>query len=442
MRIDGFRGNVLAPEDPGYDEARGVFNLAIDRRPAAVVRPADAADVARAVRFARERGLALTVRAGGHGFAGGAVADDAMVIDLARMRRVEIAAEARIGRAEGGVLAGEYTAAAGAHGLATGFGDTGSVGVAGIGFLVRRHGLTIDSLLAAEVVTAEGELVRADAENHPELFWALRGGGANLGVVTALEFRLHEVPRVVGGLLVFPARAETLEALVALATDAADELSVIAHVTLAPPAPFIPEAVRGRPVIMAMPVHCGDPAAGERALAAIRALAEPLADLTGEMPYARLFEEGGPPPGAFAVRSGFGQALDGALAERIVEHVSGSELHGAVQVRSLGGAVARVAPEATAFAHRQPQLLFVLGAISPERDRTPELERWVAGTRDLLGLEGSGAYANYLGGGDPGEAYPPAVAERLAAVRRRLDPDGAFADPLAGGSRPVPGLGP
>ena len=192
-----FDGRVIAPEDAAYDAARAVFYGSRNRRPAAIVRAKDAADVSRVVTLAREKGLELAVRSGGHSLAGHSVSEGGIVLDLSQMKGLEINVEARTAWAETGLTAGEYTAAVGAHGLATGFGDTGSVGIGGItlgggaGFLVRKHGLTIDSLLAAEIITADGELLRVDAETHPDLFWAIRGGGGNFGVATRFKFRLH-----------------------------------------------------------------------------------------------------------------------------------------------------------------------------------------------------------------------------------------------------------
>ncbi len=195
------KGRVISPGDPGYDEARTVFYGGIDRRPAAIARVADASDVARVIALARETGVELAVRGGGHSFAGHSVTDGGIVLDFKEMRALSIDAEERTAWAEAGLTAGEYTNAAGAHGLVTGFGDTASVGIAGltlgggVGFLLRKYGLTIDGVLAAEVVTADGEILHVDAETHPDLFWAIRGGGGNFGVVTRFQFRLHDLPR-------------------------------------------------------------------------------------------------------------------------------------------------------------------------------------------------------------------------------------------------------
>src|ERR671915_610290 len=230
------RGQLIRPGDDGYDEARGVFYGGIDRRPALIVRAKDATDVSRVVALARESGLELAVRSGGHSVAGHGTTEGGIVLDLSEMKGLEIDVEGRTAWAETGLTTGEYTAAAGAHGLATGFGDTGSGGVGGItlgggvGYLVRKHGLTIDDVLAAEVVTADGELLRVDAERHPDLFWAIRGGGGNFGVATRFHFRLHKVDTIVGGMLMLPATPEVIHSLVAEADGAPEELSTIANI--------------------------------------------------------------------------------------------------------------------------------------------------------------------------------------------------------------------
>src|SRR5215203_4420117 len=233
------RGQLIRPYDDGYDEVRSVFYGGFDRRPALIVRVEDAADVSRVVALARESGLELAVRSGGH-----SVSDRGIVLDLSEMKGLEIDLERLTAWAQTGLTAGEYTTAAGAHGLATGFGDTGSVGIGGItlgggvGYLVRKHGLTIDDLISAEMVTADGELLRVDAETHPDLFWAIRGGGGNFGVATRFQYRLHEVDTIVGGMMILPATPDVISSFVAAAETAPEELSTIANVMVAPPMPF------------------------------------------------------------------------------------------------------------------------------------------------------------------------------------------------------------
>jgi FAD/FMN-containing dehydrogenase len=239
-------GRVVTADDAGYDQARELFYGGFDRRPQAIVWPTDITEVAQVVSLAAERRLELAVRDGGHSSAGHSVSDGGIVLDLSELKALEIDTGKRTAWAQTGLTAGDLTTEAARHGLAVGFGDTASVGIGGItlgggvGYLARKHGLTIDSLLAAELVTADGRTVRTDAGTHPELFWAIRGGGGNFGVATHLQFQLHELDGVVGGMLLLPATVETVAGFVAAAQAAPEELSAIANVMPAPPLPFIP----------------------------------------------------------------------------------------------------------------------------------------------------------------------------------------------------------
>jgi FAD/FMN-containing dehydrogenase len=430
-------GQVLTPEDPAYDEARTVFAAHLDHRPALIARVAGPDDIARVIAHARETGSELAVRGGGHSPAGHGVSDGGVVIDLSARRSFELDAAGCTAWAGAGLTAGAFTVAAGEHGLATGFGDTGSVGIGGItlaggiGFLVRKHGLTIDNLLAAEVVTADGRLRRVDAEAEPELFWALRGGGGNFGVATRLQFRLQPVDTILGGLLVLPAMPEVIAGFVAEADAAPDELSTIANVMLAPPMPLLPEALHGSPVVMARMAYAGDVAAGERALAPFRALAEPIADLVRPMPYRELFpaEER---RGIVAVsRPLFAGDVGTQQAEAIRRRLGESSATlAACEIRVLGGAMARVPVEATAFAHRQSRIMINVAAIyDPSTSERAEHAAWVRGFSAELEDGDPGAYAGLLG--DEGDervraAYPGATWERLAAAKAAYDPDNVF----------------
>src|SRR5215204_3820909 len=289
------RGDLIRPQADGYDEARTVFYGGFDRRPALIVRVRDATDVSRVVALARETGIELAIRSGGHSVAGHGTTEGGIVLDLSEMKALEIDLEGRTAWAQTGLTAGEYMAAVGAHGLATGFGDTGSVGIGGItlgggiGYLVRKHGLTIDDLLAADVVTADGRLLRADAESHPDLFWAIRGGGGNFGVATRFQFRMQDVDAIVGGMLFLPATPEVIAAFVAEAEAAPDELSTIANVMPAPPMPFLPAEHHGKLVVMGLMAYAGEPEEGERVLAPFRALATPIADLVRPITYPEIY---------------------------------------------------------------------------------------------------------------------------------------------------------
>jgi FAD/FMN-containing dehydrogenase len=431
-------GRVITPDDDGYAQARAVFYGSIDRRPAVIVRPADANAVARVVTLARETGTELAVRSGGHSLAGHSVSEGGIVLDLADMRALEIDAEGRTAWAQTGLTAGAYTAAAGAHGLATGFGDTGSVGIGGltlgggVGFLVRKHGLTIDNLLAAELVTADGELLHVDAQTHPDLFWAIRGGGGNFGVATRFQFRLHQVDTIVGGMLILPATPEVIASFVAEAEAAPEELSAIANIMVAPPMPFLPAEAHGKPVVMALICYAGELEAGERAFAPFRALAEPIADMVRPMPYPEIYQltEGGPAPAQEVARSLFVDAVDGRAAEAVVDHLQASTAPLSVaQLRVLGGAMARVSPDATAFAHRGRRVMVAIGAVYERAEETPVHEAWVTDFAAALRQGEAGVYVNFLG--DEGEArvreaYPGPTWDRLAAIKRRYDPTNFF----------------
>jgi hypothetical protein len=431
------RGRVIGPEDPEYDEARAVFSGTFDRRPAVIVRVADASDVARVISLARDTGLELAVRSGGHSGAGHGTTEGGIVLDVSEMKALDVDADGRTAWAETGLTAGEYTTATGAHGLATGFGDTGSVGIGGItlgggiGFLVRKHGLTIDSLLAAEVVTADGELLRVDHENHPDLFWAIRGGGGNFGVATRFQFRLNQVGTIVGGMLFLPATPHTIASFIAEAEAAPEELSTIANVMPAPPMPFVPEEHHGRLVIFALMVHAGGGEAGERAVAPFRALATPIADMLKPMPYPEIYmpEEEDYHPTA-AGRTMFVDAIDRDVSETIVEYLEGSDATMRVaQLRVLGGAMARVPAEATAFAHRSSRIMVNVAAFYEGPEDRQVREAWVTDFAAALRQDDAGAYVGFLAEEDEARvraAYPGSTWDRLAEVKARYDPTNLF----------------
>jgi FAD/FMN-containing dehydrogenase len=432
-----FKGRVISPDDAGYDEARTVFNGAIDRRPAVIIRVADDAEVSRVISLARDTGLELAVRSGGHSTAGHSVTDGGIVLDLSDMRALDIDVEGRTAWAQTGLTAGEYSAAAGAHALATGFGDTGSVGIGGItlgggvGYLARRYGLTIDDLLAADVVTADGRLLRVDAESHPDLFWAIRGGGGNFGVATRFQYRLHEIDTIVGGMLMLPATADVVASFIAEAEAAPEELSTIANVMLAPPMEFVPPEHQGELVVMALMAYAGDPEAGERAVAPFRALATPIADMVQPMPYPEIYppedEEYHPTAAGLTM---FVDAIDKDVAETIVETLNASDATMRVaQLRVLGGAMARVPAEATAFAHRQSRIMVNVAAFYEGPEDRRVREAWVADFADTLHQSDDGAYVGFLD--DEGEAriraaYPGKTWDRLAAIKARYDPTNLF----------------
>jgi FAD/FMN-containing dehydrogenase len=430
-------GRVIAPDDPGYNQARAIFYGGFDRRPAVIVRVADATDLARVVALARETGLELAVRSGGHSGAGHSTTDGGIVLDLGAMKALDIDVRGRTAWAETGLTAGEFTITAAAHGLATGFGDTGSVGIGGltlgggVGYLVRKHGLTIDDLLAAEIVTADGQLLRVDGERHPDLFWAIRGGGGNFGVATRFQYRLHEIDTIVGGMVMLPASSELIAEFVALAEAAPEELSTIANVMPAPPMPFVPEEQHGRVVVMALMAHAGEVEAGLRAVAPFRALATPIVDLVRPMPYPELYppEDESYHPTAVG-RTMFVDAIDHGVAETIMDYLRVSDATMRVaQLRVLGGAMARVPADATAFAHRASRIMVNVAAFYQGPEDRAVRETWVSEFAAALRQGDAGAYVNFLGdegGSRVREAYPGSTWNRLVAIKRRYDPANLF----------------
>ena len=431
------KGQVITSEDSAYDQARTIFYGGIDRHPAAIIRAADAGDVAKVISLARETGIELAVRSGGHSFAGHSLSEGGLVLDLRDMRALQIDPIGRTAWAETGLTTGEYTNAADAYNLATGFGDTGSVGIGGItlgggiGFLVRKHGLTIDNLLAAEIVTADGQTRRVDTENHPDLFWAIRGGGGNFGVVTRFQFRLHPLDTVVGGMLILPATPEAIAGFIAEAQAAPEELSTIANVMIAPPLPFVPEQARGKLILMAMLVYAGDIEAGQRAIVPFRTLTRPIADMVRPMRYPEIFPSEDKNYHPIAVtRTMFIDQVERDTAERMIEHLRASDAPMRIaQLRVLGGAMARVQADATAFAHRQARILVNLVAFYDKPEDRTMRENWVADFAADLDRGYSGAYVNFLS--DEGEArvraaYPGPTWDKLMAIKARYDPLNLF----------------
>ncbi len=433
-----FNGRVIAPDDPRYEQARTVFYGGVDRYPAAIVRVADAGDVSRLVSVAREAGIELAIRSGGHSNAGYSTTEGGIVLDLSAMKDLQINVQDKTAWAETGLTAGEYVAQTAAYGLATGFGDTGTVGLGGItlgggvGYLVRKHGLTIDNLLAAEIVTADGELLHVDDQNHPDLFWAIRGGGGNFGVATRFKFQLHKLDKVLGGMLFLPATPDTIASFLREADSAPNELSTILNIMMpTPPMPFIPEEAHGKMIMMAMMMFAGDIEAGEQVIARFRSIAKPYADMICPMIYPEMFppEQEGYHPVA-AGRTIFLDHVDHSVAELIMERLQSSTASMAVtQLRVLGGAMARVPADATAFAHRQSRIMANLAALYNKPEDKEIHEAWVSKYEADLRQSDGGAYVNFLAEVDEAQvraAYPNRTWERLAAIKARYDPDNFF----------------
>jgi FAD/FMN-containing dehydrogenase len=444
MATTTFQGELLPPGDARYDEARKVWNGAIDRRPALIARCAGAADVAAALRLGRERGLELAVRGGGHSVAGWSVCDDGLVIDLSPMRAIEVDPEARTARAGAGVLWGELDAATQAHGLATVGGIVTHTGIAGltlgggIGWLMRRHGATVDNLLAADVVTVEGDMLRASEDENPDLFWGLRGGGGNFGIVTSFEYRLHEVgPTVLGGPIYYALDdgPEVLRHYRDFIAAAPDELTTILNLRMAPPLPFIPDEVHGQPVVTVAVCYAGDPGRGQAVLEPLRRFGTPLVDAVSPRPYTelqRLFDTSVPHGWHYHWRSWELPPLTDAAIDVLVDQAARiTSPRSYIIVFQLGGAVARVGEHDTAFSQRDAAHDVNINAVWLEGD--PEAERhvqWVHDCYAALEPHTRGrVYVNFLadeGAARVRDAYPRATYDRLAGIKRRYDPDNVF----------------
>jgi FAD/FMN-containing dehydrogenase len=432
-----FNGPVITPEDEEYHRARTVFYGGIDRRPAVILQAVDTADVARAVALARETGMELAIRSGGHSLAGHSVSNGGIVLDLRKMKAMKIDPKSRTVWAETGLTAGEFTVSAGAYGLATGFGDTGSVGIGGItlgggvGFLVRKYGLTIDHLLAAELVTADGQTLHVDAETHPDLFWAIRGGGGNFGVATRFQFQLHQVDVILGGMLILPATAEVISSFIAEAEAAPDELSAVVNIMPAPPMPFLPAEIHGQLVVMAMMVYTGPIEAGERAVAPFRRLATPIADTLRPMHYPEMYpaEMSDDHPAA-ASTTMFIDWVDRDVAKTMLDYLKASDAAVRVaQLRVLGGAMARVPVSATAFAHRHSRIMTNLFTLYNNPEDRSARETWISEFAAALRQRDSGAYVNFMndeGNARIRSAYPGIIWNRLTAIKMRYDPENLF----------------
>ncbi|HUP54246.1 MAG TPA: FAD-binding oxidoreductase [Methylomirabilota bacterium] len=434
----GIAGSVVRPEDESYETARLVHNRNVDRYPSLIVKAANATDVARTVVFARDSGLELAIRGGSHSLAGYGTTDGGIVLDLSGMKGLHIDPERRLAWAQAGLTAGEYTVAAAAHGLATPFGDTGSVGISGltlgggIGWLARKYGLAIDALVSVEIVTADGRVITANENEHTELFWAVRGGGGNFGVVTRFQFRLYPVGMIFGGALFMPPTREVLRSLGPIAASAPEELTTISILMAAPPAPFIPAELHGKPTLAIMFVYDGDAEAGQAAIEPFRQVATPIAELVMPMPYPGIYEllKDAETPGRGAHRSLFLDALDDTAIDTILEHTAAASSPATMtQIRILGGAMARVPAGDTAFAHRDAPVMVVILTPFEDPAEAPIHQAFTEAYFEALRPGSTGVYANFLeaeGEARVHEAYPDLTYRRLAQVKRTYDPANLF----------------
>jgi FAD/FMN-containing dehydrogenase len=438
------RGAIIVPNDARYDAARRVWNAAIDRHPSAIIVCTDAEDVSFAIRIAADNGLPMTVRGGGHNVAGRSIADRVLLLDLSALRNVAVNPASRIATVQGGALWRDVDKATAAEGLATTGGFVSTTGVGGltlgggVGWLMRKHGLACDNLRSAGVVLADGRFVRASEEEHPDLYWGLRGGAGGLGIVTSFEFQLHPLREVLVGLVIHPAdRAiEALRAFRDFAANAADEFCGLAVIAHAPPLPFLDSAWHGRPAVIFALCWCGDSAVGARELAVLRGHGRPLAEHVAPMPYVRFQQM--QDPSAPAGRHWYWKTANYAtLDEHTLQQLAAaahdlptqqSEIH----VQHMGGAVARRPADESAFAHRNAQFFVNVIGATDEANRVDAMRDNVRALYAKLSHAAiPGIQPNFGDQDDIDEVmrFGRRHAARLESLRRRFDPDGILAGP-------------
>lgn len=438
----GFNGEIILPGDGAYDDARRIWNAMIDKRPAVIARCATTADVVRGVNFARDNGLLLAIRGGGHNIAGNALCDDGLVIDLSKMKAAQVDPAARRVTIEGGATLADLDGATQAHGLATPVGINSTTGIAGLtlgggfGWLSRKFGMTVDNLESVEVVTAAGEVVRASATEHPDLFWALRGGSGNFGVVTRFEYRLHPVgPNLLSGLVVYPISEakSVLQQYREFVAAAPEELTVWTVLRLAPPLPFLPEQVHGQGIIALALLYAGDPQQGEPLIEPLRHFGTALGEHVGVQPYVAWQQAFDPllTPGArnYWKSHNFATIPDGLFDAVLaaIEKLPSPQCE--IFFGAIGGATTRPAPDATAYAHRDAQ--FVMNVHGRWENQADD-QHCIGWARDFFKASApfasGGVYVNFLTA-DEGDrvrsAYGPNY-DRLVQVKRWYDPDNLF----------------
>ncbi len=436
------RGALLLPGEDGYDKARTVWNAMIDRRPALVVRCAGVADIQQAVAFARQHGLLTAIKGGGHNIAGNAVCEGGLLIDLSNMRSVRVDPQARIAHAEPGATLADFDHECQAFGLATPVGINSTTGIAGLtlgagfGWLSRKYGMTIDNLLAADVVTADGRLLRADSKNNTDLFWAIRGGSGNFGIVTSFEFKLHPVgPNVLAGLIVYPLKeaAAALKKYNEFCHKLGEETSVWTVLRKAPPLPFLPANVHGTEVVVFALCHIGDPEAGKRVIEPLRHLGTVLGEHIGVMPYCSWQQAFDPllTPGArnYWKSHNFTDLSDGAINVVLKYIAKLPSPHCEIFFGLIGGATTRPAPDATAYSHRNAVWVCNVHGRWETAAEDQKCMEWARGYfREVTPFATGGVYVNFITDDESDRiktAYGPGY-DRLVAIKQKYDPQNLF----------------
>lgn len=435
------RGEVTLPGEPEYDARRAVWNGMIDRYPTLIVRCHGAADVIEAVQFARGNNLSVAVRGGGHNVAGHAICDGGMVVDLSAMTSVRVDLARQVVRVEGGATLGDLDHETQAFGLAASAGIVSQTGIGGLtlgggmGWLTRRYGLACDNLISADVVTASGQLITASEDQHADLFWGLRGGGGNFGIVTSFEFQLHPVGIVLGGLLMYSGSQihEGLRFYREFCATAPHELTTLASLGAAPPDDFVPPELRGQLALTIVLCHCGGIEAAEETIRPLRTFGPPAVDLVGPMPYAELqtmLDTAYPSGQRYYWKSDYLRDLSHAAISTILGHMAArpSPLS-TVDIHQMGGAAGRTAAEKTAFGHRDAPFLIntVASWTSPDHDEANI--SWARGLSAALTPFSTGAYVNFLSNTSEEAiraAYEPGTYARLAALKAKYDPTNLF----------------
>jgi FAD/FMN-containing dehydrogenase len=439
----GLRGPVLTPGDDGYEEARQVWNAMIDRRPALIARCLGVADVITCVQFARERNLLICIKGGGHNIAGLAVADGALMLDMSLMRGVWVDKDNKVAHAQAGCLLGDVDRETQVHGLAAVLGYISLTGITGltlgggIGYMTRRWGWTTDNVIGMDLVTAEGRLVRASSDENPELFWGLRGGGGNFGVVTGIDYVLYPVgPEIVGGVVAWPASEapRVLELYRTLVEEAPQELTLVVLMRPAPPAAWLPHEWHGKPIVGLLAVHTGNPDDAEKLVAPIKSFGNPIGDILVRRPYVQmqsLLDATQPKGRRYYWKSEYLSRVDRELCDKAIEHASRiPSPHSAVILWQMTGALNELADDHSAVGNRDARYLFnIAGAWEQAEDDDANIAWAREAWNDMKRFSTGGTYVNFLTQDESPERVEAALGtavRRLAEIKARWDPDNVF----------------